>query len=84
MRDGLRGAIADTVRTHQLAGPDWTPHMTLAYSNQDAPAAPLVEAMRGAPSPIDVVIRQVSLVSQVRVDRLYRWDRVADIPFRIR
>jgi hypothetical protein len=53
--------------------------MTLAYSDQDASAAPVVEAVRSVPSPIDVVIRQVSLVSQEQVGRLYRWDRVADI-----
>jgi 2'-5' RNA ligase len=84
MRDGLRDAVANTVRAHQLAGADLTPHMTLAYSNQDAPAAPVVEAVRSLPSPIDVVFRQVSLVSQERVGRLYRWDRVADISLGIR
>jgi 2'-5' RNA ligase len=84
MRDGLRDAVANTVRTHQLAGPDWTPHMTLAYSNQDTSAAPVAEVVRSVPSPIDVVIRQVSLVSQERVGRLYRWDHVADIPLGIR
>ncbi|MFB9831813.1 2'-5' RNA ligase family protein [Actinoallomurus acaciae] len=84
MRDGLRSAVASTVRAHQLAGRNWTPHMTLAYSNQEGPAAPAIEAMREAPPAIDAVIRQVSLASQERVGRLYRWDRLAVVPLGIR
>jgi len=83
VREAIRDAIANT-RVHQLAdAPDWTPHLTIAYSNREAPAAPVIEAMREAPPAIDVVVKQVSLVSQKRVGRLYRWDRIADVPLGI-
>lgn len=85
VRDAIRDAVAGAVRSHQLAdAPDWTPHVTMAYSNRDAPAAPVIEAMREAPTPVDVEIQRVSFVSQERVGRLYRWDRIADVPLGIR
>jgi 2'-5' RNA ligase len=79
LRDGIREATASTVRAHRLAEPEWTPHLTLAYSNTEAPAAPVIEVMRRIPPPVDVVIKKVDLVSQERVGHLYRWDRVAAV-----
>jgi 2'-5' RNA ligase len=85
VRESLRDAVAGTVRVHQLAdAPGWTPHMTLAYSNRAAPAAPVIEAMREAPRALDIQIKEVCLVSQVRVGRAYRWNRIATMPLGIR
>jgi 2'-5' RNA ligase len=85
VREGIRGAVATTVQVHQLTdAPDWTPHLTVAYSNQEAPAAPVIEAMRHAPPPVDVQVNEVSLVSQERIDRSYRWNRLATVPLGIR
>jgi 2'-5' RNA ligase len=85
VRDSIREAVANTVRIHQLADqPDWTPHLTIAYSNREAPAAPVIEAMRPAPGMVDVRIKEVHLVSQERVDRTYRWNRVAAVSLGIR
>jgi 2'-5' RNA ligase len=85
VRESVRDAVAGAVRVHQLAdAPDWTPHVTVAYSNRKAPAAPVIEAMRHAPPAADVEIREVSFVSQERVGRSYRWNRVATVPLGIR
>jgi 2'-5' RNA ligase len=85
VRESVRDAVAGTVRVHQLAdASDWTPHVTLAYSNREAPAAPVIEAMRQAPPAVDVKIREVSFVSQERVGRSYRWNRLATAPLGMR
>jgi 2'-5' RNA ligase superfamily len=85
IRAGIRDAVARTVRVHQLDHePDWTPHLSVAYSNRDAPAAPAIEAMRPPPEMVDVRVGDVCLVLQQRVDRLYRWDRMAVVPLGIR
>lgn len=84
VRESIRDAVTDAVRVHQLAdAPDWTPHVTIAYSNGDAPAAPMIEAMRQAPPAIDVEISEVSFVSQERVGRSYRWNRLTTVPLGI-
>jgi hypothetical protein len=44
----------------------------------------VIEAMRHAPPPADVKIREVSFVSQERVGRSYRWSRLATVPLGIR
>lgn len=84
VREGIREAVASSVRIHQLAdAPDWTPHLTVAYSNTDAPAAPVIEAMTPAPEGLDLLVNEVTLVSQERIDHSYRWNRVVGVPLGI-
>ncbi|GAA4630250.1 hypothetical protein GCM10023196_054820 [Actinoallomurus vinaceus] len=79
-RSGIRQAVAVTVRTNQLADdPDWVPHLSVAYSNSDAPAAPVIAAMQPPPPPVDVTIDRIDLVSQERVGHCYVWDGVASV-----
>ncbi|WP_433179465.1 2'-5' RNA ligase family protein [Actinoallomurus sp. CA-150999] len=79
-RAGIRQAVAVTVRTNQLADdPDWIPHLSVAYSNSDAPARPVIEAMQPPPAPVDVRIDRIDLVSQERVGHCYVWDRIATV-----
>jgi hypothetical protein len=79
-RAGIRQAVAATVRTNQLADdPDWVPHLSVAYSNSDASARPVIEAMQPPPTPVDVRIDRIDLVSQERVGHCYVWDRITTV-----
>ena len=72
----LRDAAAATMDTEPPA--DWTPHLSVAYRDSDAPAAP-VAAMRPPPEPVRVRVGAVHLVSQERVGHAYVWERVATV-----
>ncbi|MFC6884126.1 MULTISPECIES: 2'-5' RNA ligase family protein [Actinomadura] len=80
VREAIRDAVATTVRAHQLAyEPHWTPHVSVAYSHGDGPAAPIIEALALRPEPQPLRVAEVHLVEQVREGRLYRWERRAAI-----
>ncbi|GAA1585208.1 hypothetical protein GCM10009678_79720 [Actinomadura kijaniata] len=81
VRAAVRAAAGETVRVHQLADePDWTPHVSVAYSHGDGPAAPVIEVFAVPPSACSFTVRAVHLVAQERTDRLYRWEPVAKVP----
>ncbi|WP_067832465.1 2'-5' RNA ligase family protein [Actinomadura kijaniata] len=81
VRDAVREATDGAVRVHQLADePDWTPHVSVAYSHGDGPAAPVIEAFASPPTTCPFTVRAVHLVAQQRVGRLYRWEPVATAP----
>ncbi|MBO2452570.1 2'-5' RNA ligase family protein [Actinomadura barringtoniae] len=78
VRTAIRTAVAETVRAHQLADePAWTPHVSIAYSSGDGPAAPVIQALDVPVVPRPLRITAVDLVEQVRDGHLYRWDRRA-------
>lgn len=78
VRVAVRESVAAAVRAHQLGDePDWTPHISVAYSNADRPAAPVIKALESRPGPRPLHVRQVHLVAQERVGHLYRWERRA-------
>jgi 2'-5' RNA ligase len=80
VRAGIRDAVAENVAVHQRAdAPEWTPHLSVAYSNSERSAAPVIEALTPRPAPCPLLVRDVRLVSQERVDHLYRWDQIATI-----
>ncbi len=57
----------------------WTPHVTLAYSTADQPAAPIIDALgRELPS-CEVTIGAVDLVLQVGAERLWDWRSIAAV-----
>ena len=75
----LRDAAAATV---DAAPPSaWTPHLAVAYSDADAPAAPVFAAMRPPPEPARVRVGAVHLVIQERVGHAYVWEPVATVGF---
>lgn len=81
VRIAIREAINETIAAHQLAEePEWTPHVSVAYSNGDGPAAPIIEALDTRPQPKPLTVSQVHLVSQERDHRLYRWEPIATVP----
>ena len=78
VRAAVRESVAAAVRAHQLDdGPDWTPHISVAYSNADRSAAPVIKALELRPEPHPLHERQVHLVAQERVGHLYRWEQRA-------
>ncbi|MEV5707322.1 2'-5' RNA ligase family protein [Actinoallomurus sp. NPDC052274] len=80
IRSGIRRAVAMTVRANRLADdPDWVPHLSVAYSNSDTSAEPVISAMQSPPAPVDVRIDAINLVSQERVGHSYVWDRIATV-----
>jgi 2'-5' RNA ligase len=80
VRLAIRDAVAATVSRHQLADePDWTPHVSVAYSNATGPAAPIIAAFKIPPRPRPMTVRQVHLVTQQRAGHLYRWDDLAPV-----
>ncbi|MFC5746031.1 2'-5' RNA ligase family protein [Actinomadura rugatobispora] len=81
VREAVRGAAAASVRVHQLADePDWTPHVSVAYSHGDGPAKPVIDALALQPQGRPLRVGEVHLVEQVRDGRLYRWDLRAAVP----
>lgn len=54
----------------------WTPHVTIAYSTADQPAAPLIEALGKQLDPCQITIDSVSLVIQHGPERVWDWQPV--------
>ncbi len=68
-----------TGREGRLYHDPWIPHITVAYSNTSAPAAPVIEALgRGLPER-EVAITSISLISQAP-EQMWTWQPVADVP----
>ncbi|MDL4774146.1 MULTISPECIES: 2'-5' RNA ligase family protein [Thermomonosporaceae] len=76
VRLAIRESVAETVRAHQLADePDWTPHVSVAYSHGTGPAGPIIDALEDRPGLHPFKVGEVHLVEQQRTGRLYSWDR---------
>lgn len=68
-----------TGRDGVLAHDAWMPHITIAYSTADGPAAPVIEALgRGLPSR-EITISSVSLVVQDGPENTWDWRPVAEV-----
>lgn len=80
IRDELRASITDVWGPDRLMeGDDWTPHVSVAYSNSTAPAAPYLAAMENGDT-ASVPISHVQLIVLDRDQRMYEWTTRADIP----
>lgn len=81
VRTAIRDAVAGTITAHQLDDePDWTPHLSIAYSHDDGPAAPIIDALALRPEPCRLKVSEAHVVAQERTGRLYRWDHVTRVP----
>jgi 2'-5' RNA ligase len=57
----------------------WLPHITVAYSHDTGPAAPIIAALgRWLPSS-EITVKSVSLVAQTQVGRSWQWQPVAEV-----
>lgn len=56
---------------------DWIPHVTVAYSNADGPAPPVIHAAGRSVGACEIGITEVYLVAQERTGHRYHWEHVA-------
>ena len=85
---GVLDPVLDAVRTAAaLAGCEghtdtdpWVPHVSVAYSNRQAPAAPVIEALGTRLPEVEVTLRSASLVAQTQVGHSWQWRPVAEVP----
>jgi 2'-5' RNA ligase len=57
----------------------WLPHVTLAYSHDTGPAAPIIAALGNWLPSTEITINSVSLVAQSQVGRSWQWQPVAEV-----
>ncbi|WP_021596228.1 2'-5' RNA ligase family protein [Actinomadura welshii] len=69
-----------TGREGRTEGPAWTPHMTLAYSETEQPAEPLITALGRELPTSEFTINAVTLVVQQGPERLWDWHPVGQAP----
>lgn len=80
LREVLRAAIADVWSAERVpeAGKEFAPHVSLAYSNASACAAPIVELVeRVSAQPASMTVTAAHLIVLNRDARVYRWDDFA-------
>lgn len=78
IRDAVRTAAEAIIgRRERIGGATtWTPHITIAYSTADQPAAPLIEALETSLPARELTLDSVSLVIQHGPERLWNWQHV--------
>jgi 2'-5' RNA ligase superfamily len=80
VRRALRDAIAAVRGADQLGESDeWTPHVSVAYSNADGPMALYQEALGQSTESVPVEISDVQLIILGRDTHLYQWQTRASI-----
>lgn len=57
----------------------WIPHISVAYSNSERPAAPIIDALGLSLPPTQITIKSISLVSQTQVGHSWQWKPVAEV-----
>lgn len=81
LRDALRAAIADVWGPERVPeGPQWTPHVSVAYANATGPAGPIEAAMSGASLSAAVTVSTVQLIRLGRDHHVYEWETCASVP----
>ena len=81
--DPVRAAVRDATRAAGCAAQTdtdaWIPHVSVAYSHSDGPAAPIIDALGRRLPRTEVTIRSISLVSQTQVGHSWQWQSVAEV-----
>ncbi len=82
VRASIRAGIADVRGAAQVPEPEqWTPHISIAYSNSDGLAAPYIDALSSVPArPVSITVSAVQLIELNRDAHLYQWVREAEVP----
>lgn len=80
LRTVIRAAIGD-VLPEVPESEDFVPHVSLAYSNAEGPAAPFAAAIADADvSPVKALISHAQLIRINRDHQMYEWTTVAEVP----
>ncbi|MEU8306893.1 2'-5' RNA ligase family protein [Actinomadura sp. NPDC048955] len=64
---------------HTEGSAQWTPHMTLAYSESDQPADPIIAALGRKVQAAEFNINTVTLVAQQGPERLWDWRPIGTV-----
>ncbi|WP_129768976.1 2'-5' RNA ligase family protein [Streptomyces sp. L-9-10] len=80
VRDAIRAAIGDVLAEVPETPEGFRPHVSVAYSNSDGPAAAILETL-GAASvpPVNARIGSAELIVLHRDNRLYEWQPYATV-----
>ena len=82
LRDLTRAAITDVWGDDAVPElPELNPHITLAYSNHNTPAAPIATRLLAHPTPSTALpLTTLTLLSLTRTHHLYHWTPTLTIP----
>ncbi|MEV8393645.1 MULTISPECIES: 2'-5' RNA ligase family protein [unclassified Streptomyces] len=80
VRDAIRAAIEDVLTEVPERAEGFRPHVSVAYSNSDGPAAALLETLGAAHVPsADARIEAAELIVLHRDNRMYEWQPYATV-----
>lgn len=90
VRANVHDAIADVLGIERTPDADlvkafqgYRPHVSIAYVNVPGKSEPYIEALRGVSlDPVTVPIRNVSVLTFHRDDRMYEWTKSVSVPVR--
>lgn len=81
VRLAIRAAIVDVWADVPEREDGFRPHISIAYSNSDGPAAPALQALAAAPPPsASARVSSAELILLGRDRRMYEWEPVATVP----
>lgn len=84
LRGALRAAIADVWGFGRAPeNEDFTPHISVAYSNVTGPGDVYDAALAGEDGTADLVVDAVQLIVLGRDEHMYEWTTLADVPLGI-
>ncbi|MEU0787775.1 2'-5' RNA ligase family protein [Streptomyces sp. NPDC006173] len=81
VRDAIRAAIGDVLDVVPEKAAGFTPHVSVAYSAGDGPAAPAAQVLGGLDLvPARARISSAELIVLHRDNQMYEWDSYAAVP----
>ncbi|MFK0181699.1 2'-5' RNA ligase family protein [Streptomyces xanthochromogenes] len=81
VRDAIRAAIGEILPEVPESAADFTPHVSIGYSNATGPTQPFDTALRAAKvAPAHVRITHAELIVIHRDNRMYEWESFAKVP----
>lgn len=83
MRDAIRAALAEVLGAANVPenGANYQPHLSLAYSSGEQPAAQVIAALDAVPAqPVELEVTEASLIIQHRDNNMYEWVTKARAP----
>jgi hypothetical protein len=79
-RDALRDAISDVWGPERVPeGPEWSPHVSIAYASADGPGDLFEAAVAGIGS-AQATVHAMDLIRLGRDRRVYEWETVTRLP----
>lgn len=81
VRDAIRNAIGDVLGEVPEKAEGFTPHVSVAYSAGNGPAAPIAQILAGLdPAPARAHISSAELIVIHRDNHMYEWEPYAKVP----